>query len=128
MLFPCLDILHTGCSKGPCRPHPAGRPVCAPQARSLQPGCLTGRGLPGRSGLRARDPWGQTWGGGPFLEGRGPGTCGEGQCPSPGQLWAGALTQSLLQFMASRGNAIARATFESKVPAFYYRPSASDCP
>uniref|UniRef100_A0A8C2R0C7 PH domain-containing protein n=1 Tax=Capra hircus TaxID=9925 RepID=A0A8C2R0C7_CAPHI len=30
--------------------------------------------------------------------------------------------------MASRGNAIARATFESKVPAFYYRPSASDCP
>ncbi|XP_017899998.1 PREDICTED: arf-GAP with dual PH domain-containing protein 1-like [Capra hircus] len=33
-----------------------------------------------------------------------------------------------VEFMASRGNAIARATFESKVPAFYYRPSASDCP
>nr|XP_014338624.1 PREDICTED: arf-GAP with dual PH domain-containing protein 1 [Bos mutus] len=30
--------------------------------------------------------------------------------------------------MASRGNAIARATFESRVPPFYYRPSASDCP
>ncbi|XP_025130882.2 arf-GAP with dual PH domain-containing protein 1 isoform X4 [Bubalus bubalis] len=29
--------------------------------------------------------------------------------------------------MASRGNAIARATFESRVPPFYYRPSASDC-
>lgn len=87
-----------------------------------------------RAGLASvpRDPWDQTWGGGlppegPFLEGRGPGTCGEGQCPSPGQLWAGALTLSLLQFMASRGNAIARATFESKVPPFYYRPSASDC-
>uniref|UniRef100_A0AC11ENJ7 ArfGAP with dual PH domains 1 n=1 Tax=Ovis aries TaxID=9940 RepID=A0AC11ENJ7_SHEEP len=32
-----------------------------------------------------------------------------------------------VEFMASRGNAIARATFESKVPPFYYRPSASDC-
>ncbi|XP_055266471.1 arf-GAP with dual PH domain-containing protein 1 isoform X4 [Moschus berezovskii] len=32
-----------------------------------------------------------------------------------------------VQFMASRGNAVARATFESKVPPFYYRPSASDC-
>lgn len=45
----------------------------------------------------------------------------------PGQLWVGALMLCLLQFMASRGNAIARATFESKVPPFYYRPSASDC-
>uniref|UniRef100_A0A4W2GAU8 ArfGAP with dual PH domains 1 n=1 Tax=Bos indicus x Bos taurus TaxID=30522 RepID=A0A4W2GAU8_BOBOX len=33
-----------------------------------------------------------------------------------------------VEFMASRGNAIARATFESRVPPFYYRPSASDCP
>ncbi|XP_044792032.1 arf-GAP with dual PH domain-containing protein 1 isoform X9 [Bubalus bubalis] len=32
-----------------------------------------------------------------------------------------------VEFMASRGNAIARATFESRVPPFYYRPSASDC-
>ena len=45
----------------------------------------------------------------------------------PGQRWAGALMPSLLQFMASRGNAVARASFESKVPPFYYRPSASDC-
>nr|XP_015100066.1 arf-GAP with dual PH domain-containing protein 1 isoform X4 [Vicugna pacos]XP_031532703.1 arf-GAP with dual PH domain-containing protein 1 isoform X4 [Vicugna pacos]XP_031532704.1 arf-GAP with dual PH domain-containing protein 1 isoform X4 [Vicugna pacos] len=29
--------------------------------------------------------------------------------------------------MASRGNAVARAMFQSKVPPFYYRPSASDC-
>ncbi|XP_057604320.1 arf-GAP with dual PH domain-containing protein 1 isoform X4 [Hippopotamus amphibius kiboko] len=32
-----------------------------------------------------------------------------------------------VEFMASRGNNVARATFESKVPPFYYRPSASDC-
>lgn len=38
-----------------------------------------------------------------------------------------ALTLSPLQFLASRGNAVARATFESQVPPFYYRPSASDC-
>ncbi|XP_047635335.1 arf-GAP with dual PH domain-containing protein 1 isoform X2 [Phacochoerus africanus] len=30
-------------------------------------------------------------------------------------------------FMASRGNSAARAVFESRVPPFYYRPSASDC-
>ncbi|XP_059754314.1 arf-GAP with dual PH domain-containing protein 1 isoform X2 [Balaenoptera ricei] len=32
-----------------------------------------------------------------------------------------------VEFMTSRGNHVARATFESKVPPFYYRPSASDC-
>nr|XP_042124507.1 arf-GAP with dual PH domain-containing protein 1 [Peromyscus maniculatus bairdii] len=30
--------------------------------------------------------------------------------------------------MASHGNEAARATFESKVPPFYYRPTFSDCP
>uniref|UniRef100_A0A8D0XM48 ArfGAP with dual PH domains 1 n=1 Tax=Sus scrofa TaxID=9823 RepID=A0A8D0XM48_PIG len=32
-----------------------------------------------------------------------------------------------VEFMASRGNSAARAVFESRVPPFYYRPSASDC-
>ncbi|XP_029075623.1 arf-GAP with dual PH domain-containing protein 1 isoform X3 [Monodon monoceros] len=32
-----------------------------------------------------------------------------------------------VEFMTSRGNHVARAAFESEVPPFYYRPSASDC-
>lgn len=35
--------------------------------------------------------------------------------------------EAQVEFMASHGNNAARATYESKVPSFYYRPTASDC-
>ena len=80
---------------------------------------------------------------GPFLEAPGPSQLRGRAVPCPRSLpsrqrasrargsaglglW-GPDPPSLLQFMTSRGNHVARATFESKVPPFYYRPSASDC-
>nr|XP_012614569.1 arf-GAP with dual PH domain-containing protein 1 isoform X3 [Microcebus murinus] len=38
-----------------------------------------------------------------------------------------AWEEAQVEFMASHGNDAARATFESKVPSFYYRPTFSDC-
>ncbi|XP_027778598.1 arf-GAP with dual PH domain-containing protein 1 isoform X2 [Marmota flaviventris] len=38
-----------------------------------------------------------------------------------------AWDEAQVEFMASHGNEAARATFESKVPSFYYRPTFSDC-
>ncbi|XP_051017094.1 arf-GAP with dual PH domain-containing protein 1 [Acomys russatus] len=38
-----------------------------------------------------------------------------------------AWDEAQVEFMASHGNEAARATFESKVPPFYYRPTFSDC-
>ncbi|XP_057619785.1 arf-GAP with dual PH domain-containing protein 1 isoform X1 [Chionomys nivalis] len=38
-----------------------------------------------------------------------------------------AWDETQVEFMASHGNEAARATFESKVPPFYYRPTLSDC-
>lgn len=72
---------------------------------------------------------------------RFPGTQGDWELPSSSGRALGALglswrpppasrrsdRSSLLQFMASHGNNAARATYESKVPSFYYRPTASDC-
>ncbi|XP_021565723.1 arf-GAP with dual PH domain-containing protein 1, partial [Carlito syrichta] len=38
-----------------------------------------------------------------------------------------AWEEAQVEFMASHGNDAARATFESKVPSFYYRPTFADC-
>nr|XP_038944975.1 arf-GAP with dual PH domain-containing protein 1 isoform X2 [Rattus norvegicus] len=38
-----------------------------------------------------------------------------------------AWDETQVEFMTSHGNEAARATFESKVPPFYYRPTFSDC-
>uniref|UniRef100_A0A673TRZ5 ArfGAP with dual PH domains 1 n=1 Tax=Suricata suricatta TaxID=37032 RepID=A0A673TRZ5_SURSU len=38
-----------------------------------------------------------------------------------------AWEEAQVEFMASRGNNAARDAYESKVPPFYYRPTASDC-
>ncbi|XP_054430040.1 arf-GAP with dual PH domain-containing protein 1 isoform X1 [Pteronotus mesoamericanus] len=38
-----------------------------------------------------------------------------------------AWEEAQVEFMASHGNAVARATYEPQVPSFYYRPTASDC-
>ncbi|XP_052024088.1 arf-GAP with dual PH domain-containing protein 1 isoform X1 [Apodemus sylvaticus] len=38
-----------------------------------------------------------------------------------------AWDEAQVEFMTSHGNEAARATFESKVPPFYYRPTFSDC-
>ncbi|ETE71154.1 Arf-GAP with dual PH domain-containing protein 1, partial [Ophiophagus hannah] len=35
--------------------------------------------------------------------------------------------ESQIQFLAQHGNALAKATYEAHVPAYYYRPSYSDC-
>lgn len=94
---------HTGCSRDPrcphrraARPRPAGSfsarsplpALCSPAAP--QPVGLFWAGLASVH----QDRWGQMWAGGlppegPFLEGRGPTACGEGQCcplpwPAPG--------------------------------------------
>lgn len=39
-----------------------------------------------------------------------------------------AWEDSQVEFLASHGNAAARATFEAQVPPFYYRPTCADCP
>ena len=152
VLCPCPDTPHAGCSKDPRHPHPTGHPVCIPQARSLLVvPCLVYAAwlphrtwasrpvwplCPGTRGIRCGAGAGASLPRGPFWRAGAPPPAGKGSAqlphpvaspPAPGQLWLGAVTPSLLQFMASRGNAIARATFESRVPPFYYRPSASDC-
>ncbi|ELK29098.1 Arf-GAP with dual PH domain-containing protein 1 [Myotis davidii] len=38
-----------------------------------------------------------------------------------------AWEEAQVEFMASHGNDAARATYESQVPSFYYRPTPSDC-
>uniref|UniRef100_A0A8C5SD00 Arf-GAP domain-containing protein n=1 Tax=Laticauda laticaudata TaxID=8630 RepID=A0A8C5SD00_LATLA len=35
--------------------------------------------------------------------------------------------ESQIQFLAQHGNALAKATYEAHVPAYYYRPSYNDC-
>ncbi|KAG8138170.1 putative IP4-PIP3 binding protein [Naja naja] len=35
--------------------------------------------------------------------------------------------ESQIQFLAQQGNALAKATYEAHVPAYYYRPSYNDC-
>uniref|UniRef100_A0A5G2RCG4 ArfGAP with dual PH domains 1 n=1 Tax=Sus scrofa TaxID=9823 RepID=A0A5G2RCG4_PIG len=68
-----------------------------------------------------------------------PGRCAQGRCGCSGihrnipqvskvkSVRLDTWEEPQVEFMASRGNSAARAVFESRVPPFYYRPSASDC-
>lgn len=41
--------------------------------------------------------------------------------------WPGCVVLSPSQLMAATGNNAAKAKYEQKVPAFYYRPTHTDC-